>query len=286
MVTMSSTAIVTDSTSDLARHVADEIGVTVIPLYVTHGGKAYQDGIDITPESFYPMLKESSELPKTSQPSPEKFKEVYERLLGTHTSILSFHISGGLSSTVEAAKRAAESLAKDKIHVVDSKFISYGLTFQVQEALRLARDGLGAMDILSRVSRLRDKIELLFTLDTMEYLYKGGRIGRVQSLMGSILGIKPVVRVEDGIYVPAGKSRGLRQAIRGISEFLVSRYRRQKVSIAVGHGQGQEYADILCELAQETLNVAEEPKLFKVGPVIGVHTGPGTVGICVRPIEY
>jgi DegV family protein with EDD domain len=283
---MSSTAIVTDSTSDLPQHIADAMGVTVVPLYVTHMGKAYRDGIDITPESFYPMLKESDELPKTSQPSPERFREVYERLLGTYKNIVSFHISGGLSSTVQAAKQAADNLAKNNIHVVDSKFLTYGLAFQVHEALRLAKDGLKARDILSRVSRLRDKIELLFTLNSLEYLYKGGRIGKVESLMGSILGIKPLIRVEDGVYVPAGKSRGLRQALRKIVEYLANRYRKEKVTIAVGHGQGQEFADMLCHLAQETLNVAKEPEVFHVGPVIGVHTGPGTVGIAVRPLVY
>ncbi len=283
---MDDIAIVTDSTSDLTPHITNELGVTVVPLYVTHKGRVYRDGIDITPDAFYPILQESEDLPATSQPSPEEFSGVYKRLLNTHKAILSFHISGGLSSTVLAAKRAAENLARERIHVIDSKFLSYGLAFQVQEAVRLVKSGLNVKNILSRVSDLRHEIELVFTLDTMEYLYKGGRIGKVQSLMGSILGLKPIIRVDDGVYVAAGKSRGLKQAIRGISEFLANRYGRQKVSIAIGHGKGQEYADLLLGLASKVLNVTEQPEFFEVGPVIGVHTGPGTVGIAVRPVHY
>ncbi len=199
---------------------------------------------------------------------------------------MSFHISGGLSSTVQAAKNAAQSLAADRIHVVDSKFLTYGLAFQVQEAVKLAKEGFGALDIVARVSQLRDRIELLFTLDTMEYLHKGGRIGKVQSLMGSILGIKPIIRVEDGIYVPAGKSRGLKQALNVICEYLANKYRKQKVLVAVGHGKGKEYADILYDMVEKTLNIVGKPSRFEVGPVIGVHTGPGTVGVGVRPVEY
>jgi DegV family protein with EDD domain len=120
----------------------------------------------------------------------------------------------------------------------------------------------------------------------MHYLYKGGRIGKVASLMGSILGIKPVIRVQNGIYVPAGKARTIKQALSSIVDFLTKRYRRQKVLVAIGHGQGADYAAMLGEMVISGLNVAGKPVPFEVGPVIGVHTGPGTVGLAVRPVEY
>jgi DegV family protein with EDD domain len=241
--------------------------------------------VDITPEQFYPLLESSPELPKTSQPTPEQFTNVYQNLLTQGKEIISLHISSGLSSTFATAKAAAEALS-DKIHVVDSGFLSYGLAFQAVEAARLALDGKAAQHILERVSRLKEKTEMLFTLDTMEYLYKVGRIGRVSSLMGSLLGIKPVIRVEQGVYIPAGKSRSINKALSSIVEFLSRTFGRQKVVVAIGHGKGADYAAALQEMVTSAMNVAGKPLRFVVGPVIGVHTGPGTVGLAVRPLEY
>lgn len=283
---MDNIAVVTDSTSDLDPSVASQNGIAVVPLAVTHKGSVYQDGIDITPETFYPLLRETDELPKTSQPTPRQFKDLYERLLQQGKEILSVHISGGLSSTVETARSAAEGLPGDHVHVVDSGFLSYALAFQALEAVKLAREGQTVQAILACLARLKEKTELLFTLDTMHYLYKGGRIGRVSSLMGSILGIKPVIRVEDGVYVPAGRARSIKQALESIIDLLAKKYRKQKVMVAVGHGQGAEYAAMLRDMVASALNVAGEPAMFQVGPVIGVHTGPGTVGVGVRPVDY
>jgi len=279
-------AIVTDSTSDLSQATAAQYGITVVPLYVTHKGQAYRDGIDISPEEFYPLLESSDELPKTSQPSPEQFKRVYQDLLAHAKEIISLHISSGLSSTAATAKAAAEEIAKDRIHVIDSGFLSYALAFQALEAVKLVLDGKPAHYIVELLSRLKQKTEMLFTLDTMHYLYKGGRIGRVSSLMGSILGIKPVVRVVDGVYVPMGKARSIKLALSSIVDFLSKTYQKQKVQVALGHGRGESYAAILREMVTSALNVSGKPFSFEVGPVIGVHTGPGTVGLAVRPLEY
>ncbi len=283
---MDNIAIVTDSTSDLSQTDAAERGITVVPLHVIHQGKTYRDGLDITPDAFYPLLKGSDELPKTSQPTPEQFTEVYKPLLEQGKEVLSVHISGGLSSTVDSARSAAGRLSNDRIHVVDSGFLSYGLAFQALEAARLAREGSAVRAIQERISLLKERTEMLFTLDTLHYLYKGGRIGKVASLMGSILGIKPVIRIEDGVYVPAGKARSVRQALSSIVDFLSKRYHRQKVIVAVGNGRGEGYAAMLREMAASSLNVAGRLLSFEVGPVIGVHTGPGTVGLAVRPVEY
>lgn len=283
---MTNIAVVTDSTSDLSQAAAGQQGITVIPLFVTHEGKAYRDGIDITPEDFYPLLQKSTELPKSSQPTPDQFRELYRGLLERAQEVISIHISEGLSSTVAAARAAAEYVAKDRIHVVDSKFVSYGVALQAVEAARLAREGKTARSILDSLTKLRQRTEMLFTLDTMHYLYKGGRIGKVSSLMGSILGIKPVIRVEDGVYVPAGKARSIKLALSAIVEYLSKVYGHQKVLVAYGHGQGESYAKMLNDMVKSTLNVSATPQAFKVGPVIGVHTGPGTVGLAVRPLDY
>lgn len=283
---MNNIAIVTDSTSDLSQATAGQHSVTVVPLHVTHKGRAYRDGVDITAETFYPLLESSDELPKTSQPSPEQFELVYRNLLDQGKDVISLHISSGLSSTVATAKAAAEAVSPDRIHVVDSGFLSYGLAFQALEAARLALEGQTAQNILEQMTRLKQKTEMLFTLETLHYLYKGGRIGRVSSLMGNILGIKPIIRVDNGIYVPAGKARSIKQALSSIVEFLSKTYQRQKVVVAVGHGKGASYAAMLQEMVTSALNIAGKPLRFEVGPVIGVHTGPGTVGLAMRPLEY
>ncbi|MFA6655481.1 MAG: DegV family protein, partial [Bacillota bacterium] len=223
------------------------------------------------------------ELPTSSQPSPQEFLDIYKPLIDSGKEILSFHISKGLSGTVDAAKMAASQLAPDRIHVVDTQSISFGIAGQAIEAARLAKEGFSAQEILQKVSEIKDQSEVLFSLDTLYYLERGGRIGKVSSVVGSLLKIKPIVRVEDGIYVPLAKVRSMKQAISGMVEFLQGKFKKNKVSIAVGHGQGLEYAQSLLELALEKLNVKDRPSLFEVGPVIGVHTGPGTVGIYARP---
>ncbi len=282
---MSDIAVVTDSTSDIGTELAKQLDITVIPLSIIYRGVVYKDGVDLTPSEFYPMLEEAGdgELPTSSQPSPQEFLDIYKPLIDSGKEILSFHISKGLSGTVDAAKMAASQLAPDRIHVVDTQSISFGIAGQAIEAARLAREGFSAQEILQKVSEIKDQSEVLFSLDTLYYLERGGRIGKVSSVVGSLLKIKPIVRVEDGIYVPLAKVRSMKQAISGMVEFLQGKFKKNKVSIAVGHGQGLEYAQSLLELALEKLNVKDRPSLFEVGPVIGVHTGPGTVGIYARP---
>ena len=279
-------AVVTDSTSDLSAQTAAEQGITIVPLLVIHEDRSYLDGVDITSETFYPLLKEGNRLPTTSQPSPHEFEKVYRRLLETADEIVSIHICGGLSATVESARTAASAVAPDRICVLDSGFVSYALALQALEAARLARCGAAVQDISSAVSRLKDKTELVFTLDTLEYLHKGGRIGKVSALMGAVLGIKPVIRMEEGLLVPAGKARSLRSALRSIVDVLSRRFGEQKVIAAVGHGAGAEYASILREMVVAALNVDGDPASFEIGPVVGVHAGPGAVGVAVTPAEH
>ncbi len=283
---MSNIAVVTDSTSDIPKNLAVQYGISVIPLSVIHEGVVYRDGIDLTPEQFYPMLENANELPTSSQPSPRQFIEIFKPLLESGKEILSFHLSKGLSSTVGAARMAAEQLAPDRIHVVDTESISYGIAVQAIEAARLAMQGFTVPSILEKVARLRKQSEVLFSLDTLHYLHKGGRIGKVSSLLGNLLNIKPIVRVENGIYVPIGKVRSIKHALTGMVDFLEKVFGRTKVLVAVGHGKGSKYARWLLDMVLSRLNVVGEPVFFEVGPVIGVHTGPGTVGINVRPLEY
>jgi DegV family protein with EDD domain len=277
-------AIVTDSTSDLSPEIAAAAGIEVVPLSVIHQGKVYLDGIDITPDEFYPLLKSSSELPTTSQPTLIQFTEVYQRLLDKGYQIISVHISKGLSSTFETARSAAASLAQDRIHVVDSGFLSYGLAFQAIAAAKMALEGRALREVLEKMAEMKKKTELLFTLDTLHYLQKGGRIGKVSSLLGNLLNIKPIIRVEEGVYVPSGKTRSQKQALESMTHQLVEKFGDQPVTVAIGQGNAKESQKLLVDMVAKALNVQGEIVAYAVGPVLGVHTGPGCIGVGVCPV--
>lgn len=273
-------AIVTDSTADIPKDSAEALGITVIPLTVNFGMKQYLDGIDIESEQFYRMLASANPLPTTSQPSPAEFQQLYERLLQDHDSVLSIHLSAGLSGTLSSAA-AAQEMVQGDVHLIDSRSISLGIGALVVEAVELVKQGLYAAEIAERLLAARDRIEVLFTLDTLEYLHKGGRIGRVQAMMGSLLNIKPIVRVVDGIYVTAGKARRQEQALKTMAELFTSLANgRQVKRIAVAHGAALGAAQTLAKLLEQTLGQKID-LLTQVGPVIGVHTGPGTIGASV-----
>jgi DegV family protein with EDD domain len=283
---LSGIAVVTDSTSDIPKGLAKQYGISVVPLSVIHEGVVYRDGIDITPEQFYPMLEKADSLPTSSQPSPSQFMDVFKPLIESGKQVLSFHLSRALSSTVDSARLAAQQLAPDRIHVVDTCSISYGIAVQAIEAARLAMEGRAVPAILERIDRLKNRSDVLFSLNALDYLHKGGRIGKVSSLVGNLLNIKPIVHVQDGVYVPIGKVRSMKQAVTGMVDFLANKFGADKVRVGVGHGQAIDFAKMILEQAVSRLNVVEEPVLFDVGPVIGVHTGPGTVGISVHSVTY
>lgn len=271
--------VVTDSTSDLTPEYVRENGIQVIPLYVNFPDATYRDGVDMTPAEFYPLLQNARNfIPKTSTPTREDFTVAYRALLEEGYEIISIHISSGLSSTFSIAKAAAETLS-DRIHVFDSKSISMGIGLQVMETVDMIKQDLHLPEIADYLHRLRDRTEVLFSIDTLEYLQKGGRIGKVSSLLGNILNIKPVIRVEDGIYTPLDKVRNQKQAIKRKVEYMAKvlgdlspRY------IGVAHGAAEGAANCLKEMVESTFE--HKIAMFReTGPVIGTHTGPGCLGL-------
>ncbi|MHB9146620.1 MAG: DegV family protein [Symbiobacteriia bacterium] len=276
--------VITDSTSDLSPALAAQYDIEVIPLVVTLGDRTYRDGVDLSPDQFYPLLETTSDLPKTSQVSPGEFLQHFEHWLSRGYQVLSIHLSQGLSGTVDSARTAATQLRPDLVKVVDSKFLSFALAFQAIEAAQLAAAGHSMQAVLDGVKVVRDKMELLFTLDTMHYLQKGGRIGRVSALLGSLLNIKPLIRVVDGVYVPFGRTRNQIQALERFVEFMTEKAGSRPIRVAVGHGHALDAALRLKEMVAARLNVAGDIPLFEVGPVIGTHTGPGTVGAAFYPL--
>ena len=276
--------IVTDSTSDLPEGYADENNITVVPLHVAFPhGNSYKDGIDLIAKDFYPMLIDAGDdIPKTSTPTKEDFLNTYQQVLqeSPDCQIISIHISSGLSSTVSVAETAAREISPD-IYPFDSKNISFGMGMQVMEAQRLLKEGASVRKILDHLQLVAAHTETMFCLDTLEYLYKGGRIGKVTAFFGSILSIKPIIHVKDGVYEAFDKVRSQRQAIQK----MVERGRSligERVPLRVGviHGACETMADILRTRVEESYSKTLD--CFKeTGAVIGVHTGPGTLGMSV-----
>ena len=270
----------TDSTADLTPQRAKELGVTVIPLAVNFATKQYLDGIDLQSDEFYPMLAKADPLPTTSQPSPADFKNVYERLLQDHDTVVSIHLSAGLSGTLQSAETAKDMVDGD-VHLFDSKSISVGVGVYVEEAVELVRKQTPVQEVLSRLEAMRNNVHVLFTLDTLEYLHKGGRIGKVQAIMGALLNIKPIIQVVDGIYVPAGKARKTEQALKEMVNLFRNLAEGKAIKrMAVAHGVAKQAAEQMASMMREAFKT--EVTLTQVGPVIGVHTGPGTIGACIH----
>jgi DegV family protein with EDD domain len=273
-------ALVTDSTADLTQQLIDQWKIFVLPLKVSFGDEQFLDS-ELTSEEFYTRLSSGSQLPTTSQPTPEDFSSVYTKALADHDEIISIHISSGLSGTLNSAHIAAKNYP-GKVHLVDSHSISLGIGQQVLEAAEGLQEGLNVQAVLDRITKMRENMETIFTLDTLEYLHKGGRIGVVKGMLGALLQIKPVIRVnEEGVYVPAGIARSREKALRGIVTALEKAAAGRTVkALAIAHGAAKEAADKLQDKLESVFNV--QASLYtQVGPVIGVHTGPGTVGASI-----
>jgi DegV family protein with EDD domain len=272
-------AIVTDSTADLTPEMVEELGVTVVPLQVIFGNEAYREGVDITTEEFYERLVKSRPLPTTSAPSVGDFQEVYERLLKEVDSIVSIHIGAKLSATVQAAQTAKQSLAKpERVEVVDSQAASLAMGFAIMEAVEVARAGGKLAEVKATAESAVHRMQVLFMLDTLEYLRRGGRIGRARAYLGAILSVKPILALREGEIYPEER---VRTRARGLERIIQSAIRHQNVKrAAVGHSSTPDEAESIRErLAMAFPNV--KVHLIRFGPVIGTHAGPGIVGVGV-----
>jgi DegV family protein with EDD domain len=271
---------------------ANALGVTVAPLYIQFP-EGEVDSRTMTPDEFYVRLKAMvPKFPTTSMPAPSVFGEIYHNFIEKGEEILSIHISSGLSGTINAARQGAEQLAATaaealkKIHVVDAMTLSGGQRFQVLAAAKAIQAGWSREKVIERLEALRAKTEVIYTLDTLDYLARGGRIGRVQALAGALLNLKPIIHVDrtDGKYSTLGKARTISKAVTAIVDHLAEEYQHAAVHVTVLHGQFSEQADILAAQLRERLNVATL-EVMRISPVLGVHTGPGIVGAAVAPAD-
>lgn len=278
--------IVTDCAADIPQNEIEELDLVVAPLYIQFP-EGEIDAREITPDDFYSRLQKMvPQVPSTSMPASGLFAEIYKKITEVGEEVISIHISSGLSGTINSARQGAEQIKNSLIHFVDSLTLSGGERFQVLTAARAIRAGWKMDEILERLRILREKTEVIYTLETLEYLRRGGRIGRVQALAGALLNLKPIINVDhkDGKYSTIGKTRTITKALDTIADHLEMEFSQTAVHVTILHGQFAEQAQALKELLQKRLNVAVV-EIIRISPVLGVHTGPGIVGAAVCPIE-
>jgi DegV family protein with EDD domain len=278
-LTPENTAVVLDSTADFPDAQERFANFRIVPLYVRFGDESFRDYVDITPERFYERLQADPVLPTTSQPTPGDFLAVFEELASKYERILSIQIASTLSGTFASAQSAAETLGGGSVRVIDSQTVSASLAMLgIGVQRRLAR-GTTDEEIDDYVARYRQAHHLLFTVNTLEYLARGGRIGRAAAFAGTLLNVKPILTIEDGEVVPVKRVRGNAKAFaefRALFESTSTDSPRLKVGIA--HASAPERLEALRELVGELRPQAEIEIAAPLGPVVGTHAGPGTVG--------
>jgi DegV family protein with EDD domain len=271
--------IVTDSSAYLPADLVQQHDIHVIPLRVLFGEQVYRDEIDLSHQEFYRMLTEAETLPTTSQPSAGEFFDLYSELSKDGHEIISIHISSKLSGTISSAQSAKEMLPEAKIAIIDSASTVMGLGLMVLAAVRAAAEGKTTSEIVAIVERMISEMNVVFVVDTLEYLQKGGRIGGAAALVGTLLKVKPILCLKDGRVEPLDKVRSKRKALARLLEVVEERVGPgTPIRVAVLHAQVPEEAR---ELEQEVLAHfnCTECYLTEIGPAIGTHTGPGVVGL-------
>lgn len=268
--------IVTDSTCDLPRDLVQAYGITVVPLTVSFGDEALLDGVDITAGEFYERLGRSAVLPKTSQPSVERFAQTYRKVAEETDEILSIHISSRLSGTLNSASVAREQVAGGvRIDLLDSYNVSVGLGLVVLEAAAAAMKGLSLDEAAAVARRAMDRVSVIVVVDTLEYLQRGGRIGRARSFLGSVLSIKPILQVQDGEVAPFERVRTRAKAVERIYQLASEDVRSKRMFVATSgkEEEAEQMAERLRPLLPHT-----DIGTAQLGPIVGVYTGPNALG--------
>jgi DegV family protein with EDD domain len=271
--------IVTDSAADLPPELAERLGITVVPCYVVMDDVNYRDGVDISADGFYDRLASSPRLPTTAQPSMADFCTVYEELAGQGHSILSIHITGKLSGTFNSAEQAKASLGDEAdIRVVDSRLASVPLGLNVATAARLAGEGKSMDEVAGQLDRDLAATSCFFLLDTLELLQKGGRIGKAQAFLGSILSVKPILGMYDGEVMPLERPRNLQRGIRRLAE--LARGAAPVKGMGVVYSTDQSMADRLRADLSDLLPESET-MTARFGSALGTYVGPNAVGVAL-----
>ena len=276
---MAKVAIVTDSTVNLPQSVISEYSITVVPQILIWDEKTYRDGIDILPAEFYTRLQSSQSMPSSSQVSPITMRDTFSDLLAQGYEVLDITISSHLSGTMSSAIMAKEMLPEKPIELFDSMNTSMAMGFQVLMAARAAKNGASLKECKTIAEKARDHSGVYFVVDTLEFLHRGGRIGGASRLLGTALNLKPILTVTDGKIEPVARVRTKRKALEKLLEIIAGKLDHGSISrLSVLHANAASQADQLMSELVQRFHPAETI-LTEVSPVIGTHTGPGTIGI-------
>jgi DegV family protein with EDD domain len=277
-LTAENTAIVVDSTADFPEAPLRFPNWRVVPLYVRFGDESYRDYVELEPDTFYARLRAATETPSTSQPTPGDFLATYEQL-GGYERILSLHIASKLSGTIESARAAAQVLGGDRVRALDSESASAAIAMLGLAIQRRLERGTTDEEIDALVDRYSREAGLLFTVDTLEYLARGGRIGRARAWAGELLNIKPILSIEGGEVLPVKRVRGNRKSfLEFATAFEAGTRDAPTLRVGIAHAEAPERAEALRKMVRQTRPAAEVELVTTLGPVVGAHAGPGTVG--------
>ena len=278
--------IVTDCAADMSAKELENLDVTQAPLFIQFP-EGEVNSADISADDFYNRLEAMRPaIPTTAQPSGGIFAELYRKLAEEEKEILSIHISSGLSGTINSARDGGEQVKSEaQVSYWDTLTLSGGERFQVMAAALATKANWALHSIQQRLGKIRERTEVIYTLDTLEYLARGGRIGRVKAMAGALLNLKPVIRVDsDGKYSTVTTGRTMGKSINAIAEHLYTRYTHTPVWVTILHGRFAEKAEVLANELRARLNIAQF-EVNRISPVLGVHTGPGVIGAAVVPME-
>jgi len=280
---MSKVAIVTDSTAYIPKEVIGNNPISVLPLQCIFGEEIYRDGVDITPNEFYTRLKTTKVLPTTSQVTPAQFQETYSSLLNEGYDILSIHISSKLSGTIDSAIQARNLFPGARIDIVDSLSTGMGLGFMILTVGRAAAQGATLAECHSLTEQAIQHTGVLFLVDTLEFLHRGGRIGGAAAFLGTMLNMKPILELRNGRIEAVERVRTMGKAVDRLLTLAEHRIgKRTPIRLATLHANSLENAQLLLERARERFQISDvsETVLTEVSPTIGTHTGPGALGLC------
>ena len=273
---MTSVGVVIDSTADVPSARLEELGIGMVPLVINWDGQTYRDKIDLSTAEFYRRLRTSKSLPKTGAPSLAAFEGMFRKQLKQHDAVVSINLAARLSGTYEVAHRAAEAVDPQRIAVIDSGSVSVCVGWLAEIAVVLSREGLALEEIVERLNETRGRLRILALLETLEFLQRGGRIGRAAALAGTLLSVKPILSVRDGEVAPVERVRTMNGALRRLVELVVAEGPLERLGVIDGDAAANTSV-VEQQLRQRFPEVTIDRG--ELGPVVGVHGGPGVVGV-------
>lgn len=286
---MNQIAIVTDSTASIPEPMLDELNIHTVAYYIHRGSEVLRDLVTIQRDEFLRWMMTATRLPTTASPGPGDYLDSYRTLIGRGIrSIISIHMTANGSGAYQAASIARDTLRDEspetRIEVVDTRNVSLCQGWMALEAARAALAGLSLDQILDRVRRMIPVTQMIQTADTLKYLYLGGRIGKAQQLVGSLLHIKPLIGMKDGVIVALGKAHSRLQAYTAMTDIVADAVGRGKAKVAYVHAGALQEVERIKELVESKVDVVES-FFAELSPALAVHTGPGTAGLCFYPVE-